>query len=132
MAWNGKERKKKSIKRSDFMAKDDYFVFVYKVLSYLYDCLKGKKVLDFEYLTPLTKDFPIEEDYFNYIIENLYKEGYIDGVVLVPILGEVQNKVKYTNSLQITPKGIEYLIDNSMMEKAKGFLKTIKETVPGL
>lgn len=114
------------------MAKDDYFVFVYKVLSYLYDCLKGKKVLDFEYLTPLTKDFPIEEDYFNYIIENLYKEGYIDGVVLVPILGEVQNKVKYTNSLQITPKGIEYLIDNSMMEKAKGFLKTIKETVPGL
>jgi hypothetical protein len=109
------------------MASDDYFVFVYKVLSYLYDCLKGKKELDFEYLSPLTKDFPIEGGYFNYIMENLYKDGYIDGIILVPILGEVQKKIKYTNSLQITPNGIEYLIDGYMMEKTKKFLKTATE-----
>jgi hypothetical protein len=111
------------------MAKDDYFVFVYKVLAYLYDCLKGKKKLDFAYFEPLTKDFPIEESYFNYIMENLFKEGYIDGVVLVPILGEAHGKIKYTKSLEITPKGIEYLTDNSMMEKAKGFLKTTFELI---
>lgn len=113
------------------MAKDDYFVFVYKVLKYLYDCLKGKKKLDFEYLQPLTKDFPIEEEYFNYIIENIYKKGYIEGIVIVPILGTAQNKIKYTESIRITPEGIEYLLDNSMMSKAREFLKTIKETIPG-
>jgi hypothetical protein len=114
------------------VAKDDYFVFVYRVLAYLYDCLKGERTLDFDYLRPLTKDFPIEEEYFDYIIENLYKDGYVEGVVLVPILGVAQSKIKYTASLRITPKGIEYLIDNSMMAKAKEFLKTLKETIPGL
>jgi hypothetical protein len=111
------------------MAKDDYFVFVYKILAYLYDCLKGKKELDFEYLAPLTKDFPIEESYFNYIMENLFKEGYIDGIVLVPILGEAHGKIKYTKSLEITPKGIEYLMDNSMMKKAGKFAKATFELI---
>jgi hypothetical protein len=50
------------------MAKDDYFVLAYRVLAYLYDCLKGKKKLNPDYLKPLTKDFPIEEEYFNYVM----------------------------------------------------------------
>ena len=41
------------------MAKDDYFVLVYKILAYLYECIKGKKKLDFSYLQPMTKDFPV-------------------------------------------------------------------------
>ena len=114
------------------MARDDYFVFVYKILIYLYDCLKCGKEIDFEYLQPLTKDFPIEKVYFNYIIENVYKSGYIEGVMLVPIPGLAQSGIKYTKSIRITPKGIEYLLDNSMMSRAKDFLKSIKETVTGL
>lgn len=39
------------------MAKDDYFVLAYKILAYLYECIKGKKKLDFSYLQPMTKDF---------------------------------------------------------------------------
>lgn len=31
---------------------------------------------------------------------------------------------------QITPKGIEYLTDNSFMEKAKNLLKDVKSIVP--
>lgn len=114
------------------MAKDDYFVFVYKILVYLYECLKGKCELDYEYLKPLTKDFPIEEDYFNYIVESMYKRGYIEGVVTVPIIGAVQNKIKYTTALRITPEGIEYLQANSMMNRAGDFLRTLKEIIPGL
>lgn len=114
------------------MAKDDYFVLVYKILAYLYECIKGKKKLDFSYLQPMTKDFPVEEGYFYYIVENIYKSGYIEGITMVPVLGEPHPRIKYAENLCITPKGIEYLLDNSMMSKAKDFLKTVKETIPGL
>lgn len=43
------------------MSKDDYHVIVYKILIYLYECIKGKKTFSFEYLQYGTKTFPIEE-----------------------------------------------------------------------
>ena len=47
------------------MAKDDYHVIMCKILIYLYKRLKRKsKVLPEEYLIPLTKYFPIHEEYF--------------------------------------------------------------------
>ena len=81
------------------MAKDDYFVLAYKILAYLYECLKGKRKLDFSYLQPMTKDFPVEESYFCYIIENIYRSGYIEGVIMVPILGEPHPRIKYAENL---------------------------------
>lgn len=114
------------------MAKDDYFVFVYKILEYLYACLRNKKKFNLDYLQPLSKDFPIEEDYFFYIIEKMYESNYIEGVVLVPILGKPHVSVKLTESLRITPMGIDFLQNNSNMQKAKDFLKEIKEMIPGL
>ena len=83
------------------MSKDDYFVLVYRILTYLYYCLKEGIAPDMEYLTFNTKYFPICESYWEYIID-----------------------------INITPKGIEYLTDNSNMQKAKDFLKSIKEIVP--
>ena len=42
------------------MAKDDYFVMAYKLLSYLYACLKaGKDPLDGGYMDYDTKAFPV-------------------------------------------------------------------------
>ena len=51
--------------------------------------------------------FPVEESYFCYIIENIYRSGYIEGVIMVPILGEPHPRIKYAENLCITPKGIE-------------------------
>ena len=59
------------------MAQDDYFVIVYKLLKYLYDCLKKGTKASEEILTP--EFFGINEDYWEYIIRNLYQEGYVDG-----------------------------------------------------
>lgn len=55
----------------------------------------------------MTKNFPVEEGYFYYIVENIYKSGYIEGVTMVPILGEPHPRIKYAENLCITPKGIE-------------------------
>lgn len=34
--------------------------------------------------------------------------------------------------MSITPLGIEYLTDNSLMERVKRFMKDIKATTPGM
>ena len=56
------------------MARDDYYVLVYRILEHLYKCLRASKRADIDYIKPLTKDFPIEQEYFDYIFRNLLKE----------------------------------------------------------
>ncbi len=61
------------------MARDDYDVLVFKILTYLYRKLKtGYK--DETYLFPLTDDFPVSEEYFLSILEDLEDKNYIKGL----------------------------------------------------
>lgn len=111
------------------MAKDDYFVLAYKLLKYLYKCLKAGVKPDFSYLTYETKDFPIAEEYWNYLLEKLSDSGYIEGVVVVrPDNGPVM--IRKTDTFRITPLGIEYLQENSMMKKAAEAVKEIAGLIP--
>ena len=100
------------------MAKDDYFVLVYKLLEILYLTLKSGKVVTNDKLKELGEGIPL--DYWEYILKTLNHEGYIVGVL--PISSLSGDSIKITN-LQITPKGIEYLQDNSKMQKVGEFLK---------
>lgn len=111
------------------MARDDYFVIVYKILTYLYECLKTAKSPDvFNIL--IAEKYGIEESYFEYIIMELFEAGYIEGINVIPITGTKRKGVKITSEIIIKPKGIEYLQENSMLSKAKGILKEIKDTIP--
>ena len=49
----------------------------------------------------------------------------------MPIVGRGSPGIRM-NEIMITPKGIDFLQNNSSMAKAKNFLKTLKEIVPGL
>lgn len=111
------------------MAKDDYFVLVYKILRHLYDCLKDGYEVNWNELKPGTRQFPIGEEYWNYIWRNLITEGYVEGASVVPILGS-DPKPRLTENLKITPKGIEYLEENSMMKKVFEGLKSAKDLIP--
>lgn len=110
------------------MAKNDYFVIVCRILAYLYACLKSGVTPQEEEISPGKLD--IEPQYWLYIIENLQNSGYIRGVHIGKLLGGMPT-VKMLN-LQITPDGIEFLQENSSVNKAKEFLKTLKEITPGL
>lgn len=114
------------------MAKNDYHVLAFRLLAYLYACLKSGEEPSHDYIRYGTDRFPIGEAYWYYLLTNLYNDGYISGVALIPIAGCPEKGVKLLPNLCITPKGIEYLQENSMMNKAKDFLKTIKEIVPGI
>ena len=114
------------------MEKDDYHVIVYRILIYLYACLKEGEKPNLDYLKCGTEDFPVGKDYWQYILFHLFEDGYIEGAAMIPILGETVKSVRLTPGLTITPKGIEYIQENSVMQKAKSFLKDLKEMVPGL
>ena len=106
------------------MAKDDYFVLVYKLLTILYTTLKNGKVVTDSELKELSEGLPL--DYWEYILKSLSEDVYITGVK--PISSLSGNSIKIT-TLQITPKGIEYLQDNSKMKKAKEVLKNIPQWI---
>lgn len=111
------------------MAKDDYFVIVYQILAYLYRCLKdGEQVQE----SMLRHDSPllnINETYWSYVIENMLRQEFIEGVSVAKAWG---NQCCFLNldSARITPKGIEYLCENTTMKKAYRFLKEAKSIVP--
>lgn len=110
------------------MVKNDYHVIVCRILAYLYACLKSGAAINIDELLP--KRFDIEPSYWFYIIENLQEQGHIKGVYIRrPLNGMSTVKL---GGITITPLGIEYLQNNSAIEKAKNFLKTIKEITPGL
>ncbi len=111
------------------MAKDDFFVIAYKILAYLYACLKAGEDPDLEEIS--CSRLKIPEKYWYSIIRMLYREGYIDGVKEIKAPGSSETFYSF-GCPEITIKGIEYLQDNSMMKKARDALKELKAMVPGL
>nr|DAY48641.1 MAG TPA: YjcQ protein [Caudoviricetes sp.] len=108
------------------MQKDDYFVIVYQVLNYLYKQLKnGKPTVDSHSVVKAINPH-IKADYWLYIIHSLFDGQYITGkevkhryIGADPVIDDYEVTV-----LKITPKGIEYLQSNAMIEKAKDYLNT--------
>lgn len=112
------------------MAKDDYPVIVYQILAYLYNCLKADIKVDVNYLVAQGKLFNLNTNYWQFIITNLVEEGYVDGVQLQRVWGEKYPVISSLEDIGITPKGIEYLTDNSFINRAKKILKDAKAIVP--
>lgn len=109
------------------MTKDDYFVIVYRILKYLYECFKSGEKTDIAMLRP--ESLGINNGYWLNIIESMANEGYIMGVVFPKSVGNAKS-VKILD-LKITQKGIEFLQDNSKMKKVAEFLQTVNSIIPG-
>lgn len=111
------------------MAKDDYYVIVYKILAYLYKQLKNGEPIEPEMLMYDGSLFQINRSYWTYIFTNMLEQGFIKGLHDTRTGDGYYIKEQLSNC-EITPKGIDYLCDNSLLEKAKEFLKDIKEITP--
>ena len=114
------------------MAKNDYYVIAYWILAYLYACLKEGVRPNPAYIKADSEVINLSPSYWEYIMRHLYKDGYIDGISLIPVIGAENPQVRIDSNIVITPKGIEYLQNNSAMCKARDFLITLKEIIPGL
>ncbi len=111
------------------MARDDYHVIVYQILAYLYTQLKAGNRVDPELLKANSKYLNINELYWTYIMENLLRDGFITGITVNKPWGN-DTVVSGLENAMITPRGIEYLTDNSFLVKAREFLKDVKAIVP--
>lgn len=111
------------------MSKDDYFVIVYQVLAYLYTQLKNGDSVDGKLLMHDSVYLGINKTYWQYIMVNLLKDGFISGITITGTWGR-NMLISDLDDCQITPLGIAYLCDNSFLKKAMQFLKDIKEIVP--
>ncbi len=111
------------------MEKNDYYVVAYLMLSYLYECLKQDIKPDIKQISHDAQNINIPYGYWCYILRHLYKDGDIEGVALVKTLGGDEG-VKLLPGFMITPKGIEYLEENSSMARAKDFVMKLSCLAP--
>lgn len=111
------------------MAQNDYFVIAARILSYLYDRLKKGEDVECRDISATTLN--INERYWTYIMENLFADGYITGVELVPMARQLEDGVSLIAPM-ITPKGIEYLMENTGIRKGLKYLGSIGEFIPGI
>ena len=110
------------------MAKDDYFVIVYRLLKYLYECLKNGQPVRSEVLR--ADYFGIDDTYWDYILRNLFLDGYVEGAVLVRALMRDDDGVKILPNFNITRKGKAYLNENPIFQKVRDAVKEISPFIP--
>lgn len=99
------------------MTNNDYFVIVYRLLSYFYECLKNGETPNIDEFSP--EALRVNKTYWANIMDDLISDGY------------VRNIISSNPRMRISSKGIEYLQTDSMMKKTKEVLCEIKEIVPG-
>ena len=111
------------------MANNDMSVIMYKILRYMYECLKQGKQITYEDICYNCEMFHIPEAYWITIMKELINRGYVTGIYEVKTIGHIGIKIGSTAA--ITYEGVQFLDDNSGMKKAAECLGTPFETVLG-
>ncbi len=107
------------------MASDDMHVVMYKILSYLYKCMKEGVRPDKEKFS--AEALGINYAYWSAIVSELAHRKLIAGVRATR--SELGDTV-YVSNPRVTMDGVEFLLENSMMAKAKDFVLAFKDFVP--
>lgn len=101
------------------MAKDDMHVVIYKILSYLYQCLKEGIDPNIE---QAQKICGINEVYWNAVVDDCIDRKYIKVPIRDPF-------AKAHTMLRITSDGVEYLDNAKPMHKVKNVIGKAFEVV---
>ena len=110
------------------MASDDMHVVMYKILSYLYKCLKAGENPDLRMIS--AEALGINGVYHGRIIRELVTRGYVEGYK-ISSLPNGCTSITPINPV-VTMTGVEFLMENSMMRKAYEFLRDAKDAIPFL
>jgi len=104
------------------MAKDDYDVVVFKILTYLYGCMKRKFLFNKAVFEKLIEKQNVQEEYLAAILRMMTSEGLIEGLVFTKAWGNTYIIANDYSDMSITANGIRYLNENSGMAKARKVL----------
>ncbi|MGN1383636.1 MAG: YjcQ family protein [Eubacterium sp.] len=110
------------------MARDDMFVIMYKILSYLYECMKRGKKPNPENISWECEMFSIPEEYWEKIMVELVENGYVKDIYIINSIG-VHDGIKFGPDPSVTMEGVQFLEENSMMAKVKNAIGASFQTV---
>lgn len=102
------------------------FRTIYKILSIL------QKSMDYEHvdIRRLSADnLGITESKRKALLGMLLKNGYIEGFQMIQYIGDQAPNIEGLEGIRITLKGLEYLEENSLMQKAARLAKGIAEVL---
>lgn len=102
------------------MAKDDMEIIIYKILCYLYECMKAGVRPRAEDMGWDCQMFTIPQPYWDRIMKELIANGFVDGFTRTVTKSGVH--MQMNEDAGITFKGREFLRENSGMKAAKSYL----------
>jgi len=114
------------------MAKDDYNVIVYRVLVYLYACLKREIMYEDAAFQAAVRKNVDSDEYFTDVLRMMQEEGLIEGLVFQKVWGNNVVLISDVSEARITATGIRYLQENSAMKKVGVFLKESADIIASL
>lgn len=103
------------------MSSDEYEVVAFKVLSYLYACMKAGKRVDVAAMRWLAG---VNEAYFGMVVRGLQDRGLVSGFAFDGLSGCVIDSPSLAamRDPSVTMDGAVYVRENSRMAKVRGFL----------
>lgn len=105
-------------------------VVMYKLLAYIYDCMKKGEEPRARAIAHDGDMLSIPYPYWASIVKSMVDRGYVDGFVVTEAMGG--DLIVNAYSPRVTLEGVEFLQENSMMAKALAFLKETKASLPFL
>lgn len=109
------------------MAHDDLFVVMCKVIAYLYDCMRNDREPDVRMLAHDGDMLRIRRGYWLKIMGLLEEGGYVEGV---HVIKSDQGPVSVVlDDPAVTVRGIEFMHENSTMQRAKAYLKGVSDAL---
>lgn len=107
------------------MSKKDYEVIVFKILVYLYGCLKADFSFSFAGFDKATSRKDYDDKYFATVIRMMQNDGLIEGAVFEKVWGNSYVMINDYSDLAITSAGITFVSENDKMKKVKEILMKI-------
>lgn len=107
------------------MAQNDMFVIMYKIVAYLYDCMKRGIEPDENMLSADALGIP--ERYRMDVLEELAAHRYVSGVSIRHLLG---GDIVEFDRPRVTIEGVQFAQENTMMAKAARILRDAKASIP--
>lgn len=110
------------------MAKDDYDYIVFKILTYLYTCLKRQISFNKKVFANVIITQKVQSGYLTDILRMMEGENLIEGLSFVKAWGNEYIISNDIENIRITGAGIRYVLNNDKMRQIK---KLILEGTPG-
>ncbi len=106
---------------------NDNFKCIYKILKALEQAMD---YIEYDFDIISHESLGISKERWNAYIEMIADSGYVKDVVIKKYVGG--EKVIDISDMKITLKGLEYLTENSIMQRFYKTAKGFKEITPGL